>query len=339
MIIEQGTPQAAESITGRTRLAIIGAVVVLAIAIGAVLGAVLVSGQGGGLSRAAAYVPGDAVLYAEMRLDLPGDQRANLRAILDRFPAVNADDVLTDALAETLDGALADGGAPFDYSSDIAPWFDGTMAIAMLDYPSTSDPMEMRLPGFVALFGVRDASGATQLADKVRSSLEADGAGFTSADHGGVTVWSLTVDMTSATMPMAGMGFAYAVADDQLILGSGASPVESALDTASGNSGLASADEIGTLLSALPADRIGVSVVNSAAMMAQMRAELEATQPEVAAALAPYLDSVPPISVGAVSLAADALVFDGVSDIPDGPMAPANSTRDVATLVPSTYQA
>lgn len=351
MIIENGTPQPAAAAAGRLRPVIIGAVVVLAVAIGAVLGTLVVSGQGASLSRAADYVPEDAVMYAEVRLDLPGQQRANLRAILDRFPAVNADDILTDTLAETLDSALADGGAPIDYSSDIAPWFDGTAAFALFDYPAATDPTQMQIPDFVALFGVRDPAAATALADTLRAELEAEGSVFTSADHNGITVWSLDVEATAkaetlvtefvggvyteTTVPMPGMGFAYAVADDQLVMGNGSTAVVSALDTESGGGGLSTASDIEPLLSALPAERAGVSVVNSAAMMAQMRAQLEAAQPEMAAALAQYLDAVPPVSVGSVSFVADAVLFDGISDVPDGPLAPANGTRDLAAMVPA----
>jgi hypothetical protein len=320
---------------GRWRYLIIGSVVVLAGAIGAVLGSVLVSGGGAaGLAPAAAYAPADAVLYAEVRLDLPGAQRANLRALLERFPAADADAVLTDALADTLDDALAEGEVPFDYSSDVAPWFDGTLAMVLLDYPLNVDPEQLRLPSMVGLFGVRDAAAAGELAETLRGELEGTAGSFTSTDHGGTTIWTLEADASQMPMPMEGVAFAYALTGDQLILGNGSDAVATALD-ARGGEALDGSDEVGRLLSALPEERTGVMVMNSAAMLAEMRSEMDAAQPGLAEALDAYLDMVPPVSVGSLSFAPDALLIDAAAGLPDGPLLPENARRTFAERVPA----
>jgi hypothetical protein len=54
----------------------------------------------------------------------------------------------------------------------------------------------------------------------------------------------------------------------------------------------------------------------------------------MADALAAYLDAVAPISVGSLAFAEDAVLMDGVSTLPDGPLAPANTQRDLAAYVP-----
>ena len=351
MITEQPTQRASTSSLDRRRIAVIGVVAALAVVIGLVLGSFLVA-RGAGLARAADYVPRSAVMYFEMNLDLPGAQRDNLRAILDRFPAIQADDILSDALAQTLDDALAQGNAPFDYSNDIAPWFDGSVAAALLDVPTSTDPTQVQMPGMLALFGVRDAAAASDLADTIRGALEADGSTFTSGDHDGVTVWSLDVDtsgmagtlvtesqgmMSTETMvPMAGMGFAYAVTDDQLILGTGRSVVERALDAHAGSGDrLADDSDVADLLASLPDERVGVTVVNTAAMLEPMRAALASAEPALADALAPYLDATPPVSVGALTLSTDAITGTMVSDVPGGAAAPENASRDLAEMVPA----
>jgi hypothetical protein len=76
-------------------------------------------------------------------------------------------------------------------------------------------------------------------------------------------------------------------------------------------------------------------VMNSAAMIAELRAELESVQPGLAEALGAYLDAVPPISVGSLAVAEDAVLMDGASSLPDGPLAPANAQRDLAARVPA----
>ena len=68
-------------------------------------------------------------MYMEADLSLAPSQQDALRAILARFPGTDPDAVTGDGLAETLDDALAQGDAPFDYTNDIAPWFEGTVAV------------------------------------------------------------------------------------------------------------------------------------------------------------------------------------------------------------------
>jgi hypothetical protein len=317
----------------RFRVMIIGAVAILAAGVGVVLGSVLVGPGAAPLARAASYVPAEAVMYAEARLDLPGSQRANLQALLSRFPAADPDAVLGEALAETFDEALADSNAPFDYSNDVAPWFDGTLAFAMLDYPLNADPANVQLPTMVAMLGVRDPAGAAAAADRIRQALEADGAGFTSGQFRGVTIWELQQE-ESFPNPVRGAGFAYAVTDDQLLLSNWTDGVADAL-FARDEESLSDADDIAGLVDGLPAERAGTMVVNSAAMISQLRTELEAAQPGLAEAMAAYLDAVPPISVASLAFADDAVLMDGVSSLPEGPFAPANSQRDLAAVVPS----
>ncbi len=332
MIIEHGYQEPQPSTLDRFRVIVIGAVAVLAAGVGVVLGSVLVGPGAAPLARAASYVPADAVMYAEARLDLPGSQRANLQALLERFPAADPDAVLSEALADTFDQALADSNAPFDYSNDVAPWFDGTFAFAMLDYPLNADPANMSMPSVVGMFGVRDAQAAGTLIEALRTEVAEQGSTFSSSQHAGITIWSLDVE-PDPLMPMQNLGFAYALADDQLLLANGAETIRSALDAEADDS-LAEVGDVGRLLDGLPEERAGTMVMNSAAMISQLRTELEAAQPGLAQALAVYLDAVPPIGVASLAFAGDAVLMDGVSSLPDGPLAPANTQRDLAAMVP-----
>jgi hypothetical protein len=336
MIVEPAAGQPV--VTGsasRWRLPVIALVAILAVGIGTVAGAFLIAGRGVGLSPAAQYVPADAVMYLEARLDLPGTQRAQLRAILERFPGIEADEILGQALADTLDKALADANASFDYSGDIAPWFDGQLALALLDYPMSADPMQMELPSMVALLGVRDPAAATALADELRGELEAAGASFSSGKNGDTTIWTLDPgDPALGAMP--GLGFAYAVTDDQLLLASGSVEVATALDRRNGiGSSLADRAEVGQLAGHLSDERVGVMTVDGAAMLAELRAQLEASQPAMAQVLAGSLDNVPGFSISSISFENDAVRFDSVSSVPDGPLAPANAERAFAAQVPA----
>lgn len=334
---EQPTVEHRTSV-GRRQLALIGGVVAAAAALGIALGVVLTGGRGAALSPAAGYVPADAVMYMEARLDLPGDQRANLRAVLERFPAADADAVLTDALADTLDELLADAGAPVDYSNDVASWFDGRIGIALLDYPLSADPMAMALPSTLVSFGSRDPDGATGLADELRGEMESGGMTFSSEEHDGVTIWSLDLDDEAMEMgvPVSGLGFAYAVTDDQLLLANGNTTLTTALDVHSGDGdSFAQRDGLASLVARLPGEVSGVVAVDVKGLMAETMGELEQQAPELADLMAGYVDELPSLSVSAISFETDAVRFDGASGMPTGDLAPSNERRDLASRVPA----
>lgn len=318
----------------RLQLAVIGAVILLAAGIGLVLGLTVLSGRGEGssLGPSAAYVPADAAIYIEARLDLPAGQRASLRAILERFPAADADAILTEALAGTLDDALANALVPIDYSGDVAPWFDGRVAVSLLDYPVNTDPMAMQLPSWTAMFGVRDLVAAGAFADTLRDWLQANGSTFTPTEHAGVTIWALEAD---GSMPMATLGFAYALTDDQLLMANGQATIETLLDVHAGSGdSLAQRDELRDLAAHLPAEWAGVMTVDVGAMLAQTRAELETTSPELADALSAYLDAIPSFVVTTIGFEDDAVRFDGVTTMPGDDFAPSNGLRELAASVP-----
>ena len=341
MIVEQPAPEshplppAPTTRVSRLQLAVIGAVVVLAAGIGLVLGLTLLQGRGEtSLGTSAAYVPAQAVMYMEARLDLPAGQRESLRAILERFPALDPDQVLGEALASTLDDALSSANAPFTYSNDVAPWFDGRVAVAVLDYPLNTDPAAMALPSTAALVGVRDPAAAGSFLDSLRAELDTTGLTFTSADHNGTTVWTLDNGATTP-IPMTGLGFSFALADDQLLLANGSSTVETLLDVHGGTGdSLADRDELSDLAEHLPAEWSGIVTMDLEAMLASTRSQLEASNPALAEALDAYLDAVPSFVATTIGFEDDAVRFDGATTMPGGDLTPSNGQRDLAASVP-----
>jgi hypothetical protein len=340
MITEQVVPEAGvrepTSSVNRWHLVVIGAVALLAAAIGLVLGLNVLPGRGSSLGPSADYVPAGAVMYLEARLDLPAGQRASLRALLERFPAVDADQVMGEALATTLDEALGEMSAvPIDYSGDIAPWFDGRVGMTVLDYPLNADPMAMELPAAAALIGVRDVPAATAFGDTLRHEAEARGAAFTSAEHAGTTIWTLDAD-TSGMGSMTGAGLAYAITDDQLLLANGSTTIETLLDVRAGSGdSIGQRDELRALADHLPAEWAGVMAMDLDALIAETRSSLESTSPELADALDTYLESIPSLVVTSIGFEDDAVRFDGVTSLPGGDLQPSNGSRSLAASVPA----
>ncbi|HYN63684.1 MAG TPA: DUF3352 domain-containing protein, partial [Candidatus Limnocylindrales bacterium] len=321
----------------RWRIAVIGAVTVLAAGIGLVLGLTVLPGRGSSpLGTSASYVPAQAVMYMEARLDLPAGQRGSLRIILERFPGIDADDLLTDALADTLDDALAGSNLPIDYSGDIAPWFDGRVAVALLDYPLSMDPTTtMELPSAAALVGVRDAAAAGAFTDRLRQELEAQafGATFTSSEHSGVTIWTLEADAGTVGLS-SNQELAFALTGDQLLLANGQDTIETLLDVHAGSASLAQRDELRDVSVHLPAEWVGVATIDVAAMLDQVRTGLESADPALRELMDVYLDAVPGFAVSTIGFQDDAVRIDGVSTLPSGDVAPSNSRRELAASVP-----
>ncbi|MEP6468560.1 MAG: DUF3352 domain-containing protein, partial [Chloroflexota bacterium] len=335
MIIEQVVPEGGvpkpSSAVSRWQMGVIGAVALLAVGIGLVLGLTVLPSRGSSpLGTSASYVPAGAVVYMEARLDLPAGQRDSLRTILERFPGINADDLLTDAVADTLDETLAGSGLPVDYSTDIAPWFDGRVAVALLDYPISLDVVApVDLPSTAAMIGVRDVEAAQQLTDTLRQEISATGATFSPSDHAGVTIWSL-----GEVLP-AGQDFAYALTDDQLLLANGQATIETMLDVRAGADSLAQRDELRDLSAQLPPEWVGVATIDVAAMLDQMLGGLEAADPALAEAMGVYMDMVPSFVVSTMGFEDDAIRMDSITPLPGGGVTPTNARRDLAASVPA----
>jgi hypothetical protein len=121
---------------GRTRWAV--ALGVAGLAVAATIGAVVLFGQQAAPS-ALQYVPGDAAVVAEIRLDLPGDQMQHLGNLLAHFPGFADQATLTAKLDEALGKLVqsaSDGKA--SYLTDIKPWVNGPLFISVLDVTTTT---------------------------------------------------------------------------------------------------------------------------------------------------------------------------------------------------------
>jgi len=291
----------------------VAAVVLLAIVIGVVAGIALNARQtGGSASAAAGYVPADATMYAEFRLDLPGDQRANFETFLGHFPDDAASTLLTAKLDELLDGPAADPSG-MRYTTDVKPWFDGTAAVAMVGYPSM-DPANplASMPKMLVMLGVKDQAAATAAVDRVRT--ESGMSGITSTTHAGATIWS--VDASGSGVPYQ---FSWTVTADQVLMGTGTDLIAQALDVHGGSgASLASRQEFRDGLSRLPADRVATVSIDSAQILEEMRTSLASAAPG-ASGIADLLDGKgPTFVVGSARFEGDRLVMDETSTLPSG---------------------
>lgn len=121
----------------RTRWAIAGIVVLLVVVLSAAGLFTLIGSTS--TSVVAAWAPADALVYQEIRADLPGDQRQNLGRFLAHFPGFADQSTLDQKLNETLDKLLARTGAGSHvWTNDIDPWFGGEIGVAVSALPTSA---------------------------------------------------------------------------------------------------------------------------------------------------------------------------------------------------------
>ncbi len=163
------------------RTTVIGLVALLAVAIGAAVGAFLLGGRGGGMGAGASYVPADAPLYVELRLQPSAAQDAAIRELLSRFPPIDGVDLdrpLIESLTAHLDEVLAAEGVTVSWGEDVAPWFDGRIGFALTSgsfaVPTTTDPTAMpAAPPMLVMLGVTDPDAASAAIERMLAEANA----------------------------------------------------------------------------------------------------------------------------------------------------------------------
>lgn len=305
-------------------------VALLAAGIGIVAGSFFIEGRAAGAGPAASYVPADAAMYFELRAIPSDEQDGALRDFLAHFPLTGLDDdrPLADQVADKLDEALAGGDVPFSYADDVAPWWDGRMAVAVTDYPSMADSMTGAMPGFTVLLGVTDTTAAEDVSDRLRAEAGAQGATFASSEHRGATVWSSSFGGADQ--------LAYVLTADQLILGSTVADVESALDVRGGaGESLARNPDAQRHASLLPDDYLAFGFVNLETLIEQMEADLADMAPEMAGLYEALLAGQPTTALMAVTATPDGISMTAASGPPTGAFAVENRDRGLASSVPA----
>ncbi|MGH2386180.1 MAG: DUF3352 domain-containing protein, partial [Candidatus Limnocylindria bacterium] len=317
------------------RIAVIGIVGVLAVAIGVAAGSFLLTSRAATIGSGAAYVPAEAPFYVEMRLEPSVAQDESLRELLGHFPpieGVDLDEALYAQMIERLDAMLAEEGVGISWTDDVAPWFDGHVAIAVTELLASAmampaDPMAVpEVPPVIVLLGVTDAAAAEAGIERLLAEAGDDAPSFTETEHAGFTIRSVDGSETGA----------YALTDDQLVVGSDIDAVRIALDTrAAGTGTLAEVAEMTRLTETLPADWLAFVTYDLTEVMAAAFAEGATASPEMTAAFESLMANQPLRGAMAMSAAGDRLLVDVATDPPTGPFEVENADRGLAAEVPA----
>ncbi len=226
----------------------------VAVAVGVLAaGAFLLTGQAP-TSRLAGWAPVGATAYGEVRLDLPGDQRARLGEFLAHFPGFADQAILDDKIDEALDRIVS--GATEgrqDFTNDIKPWFDGQLALAVEARSVAVGSAHEHGQG-LALVAITDRAAARAWFEGI-------------AAEAGMTLWVEQHGTTDLLVDPDGKA-AVAFADGVMLAGDRDS-VTAALDTG-GRSGLPESPTFAAARAAMPGDRLAFGFVDVDGAMAAL---------------------------------------------------------------------
>ncbi len=273
----------------------IAIVVVALLVTSTVAGAVLLTGARDA-SAVAGWAPTDALVYGELRADLPGDQRDKLAAFLSAFPGFSDRSLLERKLAEVYDRLLSSATkGKQTYSADIAPWFGGQLGVALRAPADLTGTSGRRMPPVLM---IATATDATKALAWFRTTAEQAGATVTASGSGGTELLLAAADgETIAAAAPAGV----------LLVGDEAS-VRAALER-NGANGLASDAGFRAAMAALDHDSLATAYVHVAGYADLLgRLAIPSSLPEPPKDL---LALLPAWSAGSLRAESDALVVDG----------------------------
>ncbi len=323
------TPPPSATVRPKSRARWIAALGVVGLVIvGSVLAGLALTGSSPA-ATVTGYVPANSVMYGEVRLDLPGDQRAKIGEFLSKFPGFADQAALNTKLDEVLDRLLSDGtDGRQTFTRDIKPWFDGELAFAVGTLPNAAaldDPSaaSAQARGLVLLSIKDEALARAWFADAMISA----GATHTAETYAGT---ELTVFGDALGRNPQG---AFALVGGKVAIAGDLASVKAAIDT-KGASSFASEGAVKAATTAADGDRVGFVFVALHSLLESALAMTEsvASAPPVSDAM---LALVPDWASFRLRVEGDALVIDGAMPNMPGALGPDdNHANGVAAWAP-----
>lgn len=320
---------------GRVRWVVSLAIVALVIVASAAVAA-LITGRAS-TATVLGYAPASTTMYAEARLDLPGDQRRAVGEFLSKFPGFADQAALDPKLDEVLDD-LVKGATNNDqtYTADIKPWFDGELAFSVGALPPPSsitgpDPKAMGAVRVLVLASVKDPALAKSWFD---TSIAKAGAKTTTETYGGTT---LTVFEEES-----GLSPAMAVVDGKVVAIGDIASVKAAVDS-KGSGAFASEPGPKAAFAAVSDDYVGFSYVAlkpfvdwSNSVSAEL-SPLASAPPSVIGMSAAMLKVLPEWTASWIRFEGDALTVHAATPKPETVLGPTqNRASTVIEHVPGS---
>jgi hypothetical protein len=318
---------------GRGPLRWAAAIAVVTLVLGATLAVAALLTGGTTQASVLRYVPQDTVVYGELRLDLPGDQRQAVAEFLSNFPGFADQAALESKLDETLDRLLADAtDGSQSYTADIKPWFDGEVAFSVGPIPAdalSGGAPAATAPRALLLISIKDATAASAWFGAL---LAEGGIQTTTETYQGVQV---TVVSAGAEVFAQEFGAFAILGGNVAVLGDLAS-VKAAIDTG-GTQSLASDPEFEAATASTEGDYIGFAYVDMQALIESALDASDAIGTDLPVVSDTLTDLLPAWTAYQLRAESDALVAVATNPHVDrGFGATTNRVNEVVDHVPST---
>ncbi|HKG57702.1 MAG TPA: DUF3352 domain-containing protein [Candidatus Limnocylindrales bacterium] len=322
--VEDLTPaHAAPVVTSRRGSALRWAVALLVTVLvvgGAFAGVFLLTGQSAP-SGVAGYVARDAIVYADVRLDLPGDQRQRVGELLSKFPGFADQSILDAKIDDVFDRVVR--AATRDeqtWTNDIKPWFGGEIGFAFSQLPDPSHPSNIR---GLFVITVTDAAKARAWLETVTTKSRT---ATTRESYNGT---DLVVAGDAATK------FAYGVTDKVILLGDVGS-VKAGVDT-KGNGEFGRSGGPRAAADAFDGDTVGYMFMDTRRYIDWAMTMSPQASPGAFPFDSSLRDMLPEWVAGRVRARADGLAFESVAPATTSKVSRENRLSAIAPhLPPST---
>ncbi|HTS15453.1 MAG TPA: DUF3352 domain-containing protein, partial [Candidatus Sulfotelmatobacter sp.] len=304
---------------GRARWAVALVATLIVVLVG---GGLIAFAGAGAASVGPAYAPSDTLFYADLRADLPGDQREQLATFMAHFPGFADPSSLQTKLDQALDKLIGKAtGGTYSYTGNIQPWFGGQVAVAVGSDKSV-----------VVVVSVSDTAGLPTKLDQTSQDLAKQLGGTVAVtDHGGTTVYTISGATGVSGLPSV----SFAITSDAIVIGKDAATVGAALDRKAGKTAnLAGASAFHDAVGSLDANRLGTVFVDGAAVQALL-ASMDSGASGTCGS-ASTLAALPTTMAGELQIQGGNLVIRDRATLPSSAPSPiAASTSDLASHVPA----
>ncbi|HEV8490048.1 MAG TPA: DUF3352 domain-containing protein [Candidatus Limnocylindrales bacterium] len=307
---------------GRLRWGIALLITIVVIGLGAAA-FVLLTGQTAP-SSLVGYAPADSLIYGELRLDLPGDQRQKLGQFLSKFPGFKDQANLETKYDEVLDRVvLALTSNRQDFTNNIKPWFGGELGFGIGDLPTpTGATPDMSHVRMLALISVTDAAKARAWLDGILGDVTK-----TPVDHNGTQL--VLVGDGSSRVATGIHGKVMLIGDE--------TSVRAAIDT-NGAGELAKSERYAAALGAIRGDSLGYFYVDFERYVEWLAAAAESAPDDFLGFQfdETYRKLLPEWGVARLQARGDSIAMEFVSPLVESALKLANRAGELAPHLPPT---
>jgi hypothetical protein len=292
--------------TGAGRLRWLLAIGLAGVALAAGLAVMFLFGSPPSTPEALQYIPSDAALVVELRMDLPGDQMQALGNLLAHFPGFQDQSTLPEKIDEALSRLVEKvPGSSTDYRTEIKPLLSGPTFIGVRsfeDMQTSGDPKN-----FVVIATTNGSASC---------GTTFEGQTLTNETYNGVE------------LSLGGEGKAACAVDGRFFVVGDPAGVKSAIDAHKGGTGLDKSARYAAARAGLGLDRLATLYIDGVALGKAIPATTT-TSP-----LGDLTAALPEWIIAGLRAESDAVVFDMVVAPPVAPSTPMPSMRTYPPVHP-----